>query len=420
MKRAIVHFDGDSFFASVEQVMNFRLKGKPILTGGERGAITSVSVEAKKMGLGRGLSLADAKKICPEVVVVSSSYLTYSIFAERMYAIVREFTPHVEEYSIDECFADITFIKNVPYEETAQKIKKRLEESLGITFGVGLGPNKVLAKAASKYRKPGGFTSVELFGREEFLKNIPVGALWGVGPSSSKFLQSEGIKTAFDFSLKDERWLHSNRISLSLIHIWQELRGNFSYRVEKDEKHVNKSVISSGTFRPATNKRHILLRELSCHAEEVCQRVRLYGRKGRYLRFYLKTSDFRYRSFDFALSIPLSTPNKIMELIEENFDQVYRRGELYRATGISLSGLLPEEFSSFDLFGEVEENKKNIAVFSVVDSIDKRFGRETMRLASSIGEQEEESFYAKEKYKAPQLIYKEGRPLRIPLLGIVQ
>ena len=108
MHKAIVHFDGDSFFASVEQVLNFRLKGKPIVTGAERGAITSASIEAKKMGVGRGVSLRDARKLCPQLLVVPSNYLAYSIFARRMYSIVREFTPLVEEYSIDECFADIT------------------------------------------------------------------------------------------------------------------------------------------------------------------------------------------------------------------------------------------------------------------------------------------------------------------------
>src|SRR4051812_2148322 len=106
--RAIVHFDGDSFFASVEQLMNHELRGKPVVTGGERGAATSLSYEAKRMGANRGMSLQEIKKLCPDVVVVSSDYLSYSIYARRMYSIVRSFTPDVEEYSIDECFADIT------------------------------------------------------------------------------------------------------------------------------------------------------------------------------------------------------------------------------------------------------------------------------------------------------------------------
>ena len=177
-ERVILHFDGDSFFASVEQVMDYRLRGRPLVTGGERGAITSASIEAKRLGINRGVSLRDAKKLCPELVIVSSDYVSYAIFAERMYAIVREFTPLIEEYSIDECFADITGLDRVfkmSYADIAIAIKKKLETSLGLTFGVGLGPNKVLAKVASKHRKPAGFTIIRQNTLESFLKNLPIG-----------------------------------------------------------------------------------------------------------------------------------------------------------------------------------------------------------------------------------------------------
>src|SRR6266481_9977 len=158
--RAIVHFDGDSFFASVEQLMNHALRGKPVVTGGERGAATSLSYEAKRMGAHRGMSMQEIKKRCPAVIIVPSDYTSYSIYARRMYTIVRSFTPEVEEYSIDECFADITGLHvkyGMPYEQITKMIQEKLQADLGLSFSAGLGPNKCLAKAASKFRKPAGF-----------------------------------------------------------------------------------------------------------------------------------------------------------------------------------------------------------------------------------------------------------------------
>lgn len=228
--RAIVHFDADSFFAAIEQAMDYRLRGKPVVTGGERGAATSVSVEGKKRGLHRGMSLREMKAICPDLVVSNSDYTAYSLYARRMYAIAREFTPEVEEYSIDECFADITGLRQkyrTSYEGIARLIQKRLQDDLGITFGVGLGPNKAIAKIASKWNKPAGFTSIPAREIHTFLKDLPIGSLWGVGFSTSLYLEKLGVHTALDFARKDENWLKINKMSKPYRDIWLELNGHF-------------------------------------------------------------------------------------------------------------------------------------------------------------------------------------------------
>src|SRR3989344_7782028 len=105
--RAIVHIDGDSFFAAVEVAKDPRLKGKPVITGKERGIVSACTYEAKQRGVIRGTKLSDALKMCPDAIVLPSDYETYSLFSDRMYEIVRRYTPTVEEYSIDECFADL-------------------------------------------------------------------------------------------------------------------------------------------------------------------------------------------------------------------------------------------------------------------------------------------------------------------------
>src|SRR3954464_3406941 len=106
MERAILHFDGDSFFASVEISLNHPLRGLPVVTGAERGAATSASYEAKRLGITRSMTMKQIREVCPTAVIVNSDYRAYAIYAHRMYRIVRRFTPLVEEYSVDECFAD--------------------------------------------------------------------------------------------------------------------------------------------------------------------------------------------------------------------------------------------------------------------------------------------------------------------------
>src|SRR5512135_3459873 len=109
--RAILHVDGDSFFASCEVAKNPALRGKPVITGKERGIVSAASYEAKARGVKRGMNLREARAVCPDAIILPSDYETYSLFSERMYTIVRRYTPAVEEYSIDECFADLTGLR---------------------------------------------------------------------------------------------------------------------------------------------------------------------------------------------------------------------------------------------------------------------------------------------------------------------
>src|SRR5262245_46452048 len=139
--RAMVHIDGDAFFASCEQSRDPRLKGKPVITGKERGIASSMSYEAKACGVTRGMRLFDIKRLCPEAIILPSDYETYSLLSKRFFTIVRRYTPDVEEYSIDECFADLTGLRRplrMSYERIAESIKRELDTELGFTFSVGL------------------------------------------------------------------------------------------------------------------------------------------------------------------------------------------------------------------------------------------------------------------------------------------
>ncbi len=385
--RAIVHFDGDSFFASVEQALNWRLKGKPVVVGAERGAPTAVSIEGKKLGLSRGMTMKQIRAKCPQVIVVNSDYTAYVIYARRMYSIARRFTPLVEEYSIDECFADITGLNEAlgkSYEEIAQDIQRELHLRLGITFGVGLGPSKVLAKTASKFRKPAGFTSMPANEAHLYLKDLPVGSIWGIGPSMALELNNLGIKTALEFAEKPQEWLRLNNISKPYRQIWSELRGVSIHGVHAHGRDDIGSIQKTRTFAPPSSDPAFVYSQLARNVERACANARAHGVLAREASFFLKTQEFLYGRREFKLSLATNDPRIILAQIEPIFRELFQNRTLYRATGISLHHFVTNDTQTHDLFGATLEAADDMKVFSALDRLNKRFGRGTVVLAASM------------------------------------
>jgi nucleotidyltransferase/DNA polymerase involved in DNA repair len=422
-----VHFDADSFFASVEQSLDYRLKGRVVVTGGERGAATSVSIEGKRLGLGRGMTLKEMKKICPGIVIVPGDYTAYSIYAKRMYRIAQEFTPDVEEYSIDECFADITGLRakyRMPYERIALLMKKRLETELGITFGVGLGPNKAIAKMASKYRKPSGFTAIPAREIHTYLKDLPIGSIWGVGFSTSLYLEKLGVQTALDFALKDENWLKENRMSKPYRDIWLELRGHFIRGLHTGEDDLMGSILQSRTFAP-TKDRQAVFSALSKNIEGACAKARKHRVKARLCRFYLKTQEFTYAGKNLTMSVALDDPREFVRLIAEHFNSVFVAGVEYRATGFSLYGITPQDATIPDLFGESARVEQESGLLKAMDRINRKYGRHTVYLGASAQALalEEGRLEARRMQKRNRLaldIDHRKKTINIPYLGIAR
>lgn len=425
--RAIVHFDADSFFASVEQVMNHNLRGKAVVTGGERGAATSVSVEGKKLGLYRGMSLRDMKKVCPDVVIVSSDYTSYSIFARRMYSIAREFTSQVEEYSIDECFADITGLRSqfrTSYEGIALLIQKRLHEDLGITFGVGLGPSKTIAKIASKMNKPAGFTPIPAREIHTVLKDIPIGSLWGVGFSTSFRFEKLGVNTALDFALKSDGWLKENAFAKPYRDIWLELNGAFVRKLATTPDDSIGSILQSRTFTP-TKDRNVLFSQLAKNVEGACVKARRHGVRASSCRFYLKTQEFRYEGKNLSMSIPLNDPREFLRLIEAHFDSVYVPGTMYRASGFGLYSITSEHAIMPDLFGESVRVESQSKLIEAMDSLNRKYGKHTLHLGVSHEAVADEDERQKERRKRsrPRVampIEQKRKTINIPYLGVAR
>src|SRR3989344_643518 len=160
-EKTILHMDGDAFFVGCEVSKNPKLKGKAVVTGEERGIVSALSYEAKAKGIVRGMPIFSLRKSFPEVLVLPGDYACYTRLSRAMFDIVRRYADEVEEYSIDECFADLTGLDKplkMSYLEIAERIKKEVNEELGLSVSIGLGPSKVLAKVASKWQKPNGLT----------------------------------------------------------------------------------------------------------------------------------------------------------------------------------------------------------------------------------------------------------------------
>lgn len=417
--KAILHLDGDSFFASVEQALDWRLKGKPVITGAERGAATALSYEAKAKGARRGMTLRQIRELCPEAIVVPSNYTAYSIYAHRMYDIVRKFTPEVEEYSIDECFADITALlpRFGTYEEAALAIKRQLESDLGITFGAGLAPNKTLAKVASSAKKPAGFTPLPLPAIPDFLRELPIGGVWGVGFSTSLKLEGLGVRTALEFAQKDAAWLREKGISKPYQEIWSELNAACIKRVSRESSGTIGSIIKSHTFAPSRD-RAFVLSQVANNLEAACAKARRHGVKARFCRFYLKTQDFTYAGLTLDVGVPLADPREFLRAIEAHFDDIYEPGERYRATGIGLYALTAGDSVTPDLFGRSEALMRGAPLIGALDRLNRKYGRHTLFLAESLaavtGSEEARSGRGK-RFALP--VHQRKKTIAIPHLG---
>ncbi len=361
---AILHLDGDSFFASVAQAVNPALKGKPLVTGNERGVATSVSYEAKLLGITRATPIYRIKKQYPTCLIVDSDYELYGLFSQKMFSILRQYSPQVEEYSIDEAFADIKGLRkplNMGYWEIGESVKEKVESSLGISVSVGISLTKSLAKLASSRGKPSGLTVVSGRNIEKLLKSTPIGDVWGIGENTSAYLKKYGIQTALDFVLMSEDTIKS-KLSKPFLEMWLELRGEKIYEIAEDAKSTYSSITRSRTFAPATNDSNFLWAQLLRHIEgafETARRFQYYVGKA---NLFLKTQQFRYHQAEIRFNQRVAYPFSVRQDLKDAFAGIYKKSELYRAAGCTISDLNAESLTQISLFNEqnLEEKAKKI------------------------------------------------------------
>jgi DNA polymerase IV len=384
--RAILHLDADAFFASCEQAIHPELKGKPVITGKERGIVAAASYEAKARGVKRGMRLFEVKKVCPDVVILPSDYETYSIFSLRMFEILRRFSPDVEEYSIDEAFVDLTGLRRIfhrPYGLIGKKMQESIGAQLGFTVSVGVSLTKVLAKVASKHNKPHGLTIIPGSDIHLYLANLPTEKIWGIGSNTAAFLAKFGIATALEFAKKDAQFIQKH-LSKPYQEIWHELNGRSVYPVAVESKSSYQSISKTRTFTPPSKDERFVFAQLSKNLENACIKTRRYHLAATKLILFLRTQDFRDYGIEMKLNIPTAYPSNLFGPLREGFDQVYRPQTFYRQTGVVLAGLVSETRTQYTLFDDTAKIEKMARIYHAVDELSEKFGKYAVHHAVSL------------------------------------
>ena len=384
--RAILHVDADAFFASCEQAVNPDLRGKPVITGKERGIVAAASYEAKARGVERGMRLFEVKKVCPDAVILPSDYETYSLFSVRMFDILRRFTPDVEEYSIDEAFADLTRLRRSfhgSYAMIAGQIQETMGKELGFTVSIGVSLSKVLAKIGSKWKKPHGLTMIPGMDIHLYLQKLPIEKVWGIGSNTSAYLRKFGIMTALDFARKDEEFV-KERLSKPYREIWQELNGHSVYPVVTETKSSYKSISKAKTFTPPSQDEAFVFAQLAKNLEAACIKARRYKLSASRLILFLRTQDFMSAGVELLLDRPSAFPSELFGPLKEGFKTMFHSGTSYRQTGVVLAGLKPEGDVQYSLFDDTLKIEKMAQVYSALDELSAKYGKYAVHHGASL------------------------------------
>ena len=384
--RAIVHFDGDAFFASVAQAVDPSLRGKPVVTGKERGIIACASYEAKALGIKRGVPLHEAVRAHPGLIVLPSDYETYSLYSKRMFDVVRRFTPAVEEYSIDEGFADISGLRRVfhtSYEDIARRMQAEIQADLDITVSAGLSLSKSLAKLASKFRKPRGFTAVAGKYIHLFLQRMPLERVWGFGPNTVQLLTKQGLQTAYDYVLRPEKWAERmmGKVGRDL---WNELRGQAVYPVVTEAKSTYATISKCKTFTSPSRDGEFIYARLIRNVESAFIKLRRHNLRARTIGIALRYQNFTEESAEAALNRPTSSTQEAVPLVKTLFERIYKENMEYRSTILFLGKLEPDCGEQLDLFEDRVRIDKMTRVSKVIDEVNGLYGKHKLSLGSSL------------------------------------
>jgi DNA polymerase-4/DNA polymerase V len=384
--QAIVHFDGDAFFAAVEQATHPELKGLPVVTGKERGIIACASYEAKALGIARGIPLHEAIRQCPQLIVLPSDYETYSLYSKRMFDIARRYTPMVEEYSIDEGFADLSGLRRIyhaSYEDIARRIQADIRAELDLTVSMGLSLSKSLAKLASKFRKPAGFTAVDGRDIHVFLRQIPLERVWGFGPNTVQLLTKLGLKTAADFVAQPEAWAERLMGKVGR-EIWNELRGRVMSAVSTEEQAPRYTISKCKTFTSPSVDRDFVWAKLARNVESALIKARRHGLRAGLLAVALRRQDFRQEALEARLSRTTASPHEVMPLARQLFERLFADGTTYRSTLVVLGKLESDAARQYELFEDNVRIERLERLQEAIDEINKRYGKHEISLAPSL------------------------------------
>lgn len=389
----ILHADLDAFYASVEQLLNPSLRGKPIAVGG--GVVLAASYEAKAFGVSGGMSGRKARELCPQLIFVGGNFSDYRRLGDAAIAILGDFTPLVERISIDEAFADVagcTHLFGSPA-DIATTIRCRVRAELGLPISVGVARTKHLAKIASQVAKPDGLLVVEPGTELEFLQDLPVGLMWGVGPVTQAKLKDQGILTIGQLANTPGRSLeqfigHAAGEKLSALAWNRDPRAIQTHpraRSAGAQSALGRKPATEQVFKP-------VLRHL---ADRVASRLRAKALAGRTITVRIRFADMHAITRSLTLDVPISATAMVAEIAEELVRAAladHPRERMITLLAVSVSHIREQPAIQLELpLGLADEKRRpgarqGLARWSadrVMDAVRDRFGRDAVGYATA-------------------------------------
>lgn len=378
-QKYIALIDCDSFFVSCERKSNPRLNGKPVcVVSGDRGCVIARSIEAKEMGIPMGQPLFMAEKEFPKAIYINANHYNYAQISEQVMSVLKQLSPVVEIYSIDEAFVDLTGLSKLykkNYYDLAKYIRDLIAQEVGVPVSVGVSRTKVLAKLASDKSKT---TENHVFitgkcGIVKLLKSTEIGEVWGIGRRLEPKLRGHGIYTAYDYVQKNDIWLKSRFGKLGL-ELKYELLGNLINKISTD-KHVPKSIMDTKSFPEFTNDLNYLKNELMIHIHSACRKLRRADSKCKTIGVIIKTKDFltycEKVDLDFPTNFEFEISQKAMPILEN----LYNKKIIYRSIGILLENFNSCDNEQTSLFENSIKRNKNENLAKSIDKLEQKFGR---------------------------------------------
>ncbi len=385
--------DCNSFYASCERVFRPELQNKPVIVlSNNDGCAVARSDEAKAIGIKMGEPYFKIKELCKKhsVHVFSSNYSLYGDMSRRVMRTIAEFAPEMEIYSIDEAFISLKGFQSRDLMDYASKIRNTIFQYTGIPVSIGIGPTKVLAKAANQIAKKNKKSTQCVFSlldekhREEHLRNFPVGDLWGIGRKSREKLASYNINTALDLKNANESFIE-RMLSIVGRRILRELKGESCIELELFQED-RKQIISSRSFGKPVFDLNNLQESIANHVSTAAEKLRKQKLITRSILVFIQSNPFKntpqyYNSATMNLLSGSSSTNKLIKNSFELLAQIYKAGFEYKKAGVIFNELQPKIGSQFDFFGAYDSPRED-TLMETLDRINNIEGKGALKFAA--------------------------------------
>lgn len=389
-KTLIFHVDIDAFFASVEQVLDPRLKGKPVIVG--NGCIASCSYEARRFGLGAGMSLREAVKRCPDVIILDGSEKVYRCYSRSVFEHCLRIAPSIETF-LDEAYLDLSGTEGLygsPFGPAAW-LKETIHKETGLTVTIGIGRNRMIAKIATKDAKPDGIRWIRPEQEDETLIGLPIARLPGVGPKIGKRLGHLNVKTIGDLRQVSEE---------SLVKIFGKIGSILHMRCRGEDtrvihaREIPRTISRETTFHKETRDRDEIEGMLHYLSERAGLSLRLLGLETRTVEVNVRYEDFQSNSAQRSLPRYTRLDGDIYETALELLHRIDTRRVNLRHLGMTLSGFSTHHATQLGLFDPQGEIQR-VQLQETIDEVRRKFGHQSLVIGKSLnllGKLEEESY----------------------------